>query len=365
MSTQFLADELAGRGCRVTIAVNTRRTAPSREASGALEVLRLRPLPLPMTRMAQRAAMLTRIAYRIRPNIIQGQSLSCGFLAHLAGRIVGIPSVVYIQGLDLYEAGRAARRTYIRWALKRCDAVVAVTHDLRSRAFDLSGRAAEVIPHGLRMRAAHRLQQHEARLILGLPHHAKLVLSVGRLIRLKGTEHLIRAMPRVIEACPEAHLVLVGEGEEKVRLQTLARGLGLDHRIMFAGGHAHEDVIQFMRAADVFVLPSLVESFGIVLVEAMSCGLPIVASNVMGVPSLIDDMVNGLLIPPGDPQALAGGIVGLLADPAASAAMACANARKAADYAMPRVVDRFLALWEGLIDPHVDHAVASTCEAER
>ncbi len=363
MSTQFLAEELTGRGCRVTIAVNTRGTAPSRESSGALEVLRLRPLPLPMTRMAQRVAMLGRIAHRIRPDVIQGQSLSCGFLAYLAGRPLGIPSVVYVQGLDLYEAGCPARWTYIRWALKRCDAVVAVTHDLRSIALSLSGRAAEVIPHGLRMRGAHRLRPQEARSRLDLPQGARIVLFVGRLIRLKGVEYLIRAMPQVIEACPDARLVLVGEGEERPGLQALTRSLGLDGRITFAGGRAHEDVIGFMRAADVFVLPSLVESFGIVLVEAMSCGLPIVASNVMGIPSLIEDGVNGVLVPPGDTSALAGAITRLLADPPASAGMARANARKAANYAMPRVADQFLALWGSLVDPQT-HRMPTSAQRE-
>lgn len=360
MSTQFLAEELAGRGVRVTVAVNTRETAPARESCGALEVIRLRPLPLPLTRMAQRVAMLGRIARRIRPDIIQGQSLSCGFLAYLAGRILGIPSVVYVQGLDLYEAGRPARWTYIRWALRGCDAVAAVTGDLRSIALRLSGRAADVIPHGLRIRMAHRLEREEARLHLGLPDDARIVLFVGRLIRLKGIEYLIQAMPQVIATCPNTRLVLVGEGEEGPRLRALARSLGLDGRITFAGGRAHDEVIGYMRAADVFVLPSLVESFGIVLVEAMSCGLPVVASNVMGIPTLIEDGVNGLLVPPGDARALGGAIRRVLADPPASAAMARANARKASDYAMPRIVDLFLSLWESAADPQSHRISVST-----
>ena len=350
MSTQFLAEELATRGYRVVVVVNTRGTASPRGVEGNLEVFRLRPLGLPMTRMAQRAALLANVARRIRPDIIQGQSLSCGFLAVIAGRFLGIPTATYIQGLDLYEARKWARRTYIRWALTQSDAVVAVTSDLRSRAFDLSGRWGEVIPHGLKFRGAHGLDRQAARSLLRLPQEARIVLFVGRLIALKGVQHLIRAMPRVLAECPDARLVLVGDGEERLPLSALVRELRLEGCVSFEGERAHEEVIQFMRAADVFVLPSLVESFGIVLVEAMSCGLPVVASNIMGIPSVVQDATNGFLVPPGQERALADGITRLLTDPAERAAIALRNTQKAADYALPRVADRFLDLWENAVD---------------
>lgn len=349
MATRFLAEELESRGHRVTVVVNTRRAAPPHEISGTLEVVRLRPLSLPATRMVQRAALLTRVARRVRPEIIQGQSLSCGALAALVGGLLGIPSTVYVQGLDLYESGAWAQRTYIRWALRRNDAVVAVTHDLRQRAYGLSGRQAEVIPHGLRMREAHALDRREARTLLGLPVDAPLVLFVGRLITIKGVDHLIRAMRNMAETQPSARLIVVGDGQERALLQALAQGAGLADRVTFAGERPHEDVIRFMRAADVFVLPSLVESFGIVLLEAMSCGLPVVASNVMGIPSIVADGVNGFLVPPADDRAIAAGVERLLGDPMLRANFAARNVRDAAGYAMPRIADRFLELWENTV----------------
>src|SRR5713226_4703460 len=112
MSTQLLAEELTFRGGHVTVVVNTRRLAPRQEIGQCLNVIRLRPVNLPGTRMAQRAALLINIVRRMRPDIIQGHSLSCGCLALLAGRCLGVPAVAYIQGFDLYEAGRWERRTY-------------------------------------------------------------------------------------------------------------------------------------------------------------------------------------------------------------------------------------------------------------
>jgi glycosyltransferase involved in cell wall biosynthesis len=353
MSTQFLAEELAARGHQVTVVVNTRRTAPPYEASGDLRVLRLKPLGVPLTRMAQRAVQIARIARSVRPDIVQGQSLSCGSLAVVAGRAAGVPAVTYIQGLDLYEAGFLARRTYIRWTLNHSDGVAAVTDDLRSMALGLSGRQAEVIPHGLRLRDAHGLDRRTARAVLDLPADRPMVLYAGRLIPLKGVAYLLQALPRVLEACPDACGVIVGGGEERQNLLALARRLGLSDRAIFVGQKPHEDVIRYMRAADVFVLPSLIESFGIVLVEAMSCALPVVATNVMGIPSVVENDTNGYLVPPRDPQALADRITWLLTHPAERSEIARRNTQKAGAFAMPAIADRFLNLWRDLLASRV------------
>src|SRR5207302_502070 len=193
--------------------------------------------------------------------------------------------------------------------------------------------------------ASHQLDRQAARSETGLSQADQIVLFVGRLVALKGVVHLLGAMPRVLAACPEARLVLVGDGEERSYLEQVARALHLMDRVSFVGAREHGEVIRYMRAADVFVLPSLIESFGIVLVEAMSCGLPIVASKVMGIPAVVEDGVNGVLVPPGDEAALAAGVIRLLTDPAARNQIAERNLAKAADYVLPRIADRFVALW--------------------
>jgi glycosyltransferase involved in cell wall biosynthesis len=349
MATSFLAEELASRGVRVTVVVNTRTSAPARETSCGVEVVRLRPLPVPATRMAQRAAMLLRIAQALKPDVVQGQSLSCGALAAFVGRVLGIPSVTYVQGLDLYESSPWARRTYIRWALRYSGAVAAVTEDLAARARSLVPRPVSVIPHGLRLRPTHGLSQQAARRSLDLLPDEPVVLYAGRLLRIKGVHHLLGAFLRVLARFPLARLLIVGDGEEGQDLQTSARRLGLGPRVAFLGSLPHEDVIRCMRAADVFVLPSLVESFGIVLLEAMSCGLPVVASRVMGIPYLVEDGLNGFLVPPTDEEVLADRITALLSDPDLRARMGEQNRNKAAAYLMPRIADRFFELWQTLL----------------
>jgi glycosyltransferase involved in cell wall biosynthesis len=169
----------------------------------------------------------------------------------------------------------------------------------------------------------------------------------------------------VVAADPSTRLVLVGEGEQRAALEALVRDLGLGARVTFAGQRTHEDVIRFMKASDLFVLPSLIESFGIVLVEAMSCGLPIVASKVMGVPSVIAHGVNGHLVAPGDERGLADGIVSLLGDSDRCAAMTRANVERAAGYALPVVADRFLAVWQSLLTARGSGASTQIGEVRR
>lgn len=345
ISTRCLAEELTTKGYDVTVVVTSSKDGPSRVLDGTIEVYRLKPVDLRMTRMIQRAILVARIAQRKRPDIMQGQSLSCGFLAALVGRSLRIPSVTYIQGYDLYESGRLARRTYIRWALRHSRRLVAVTEELGQKAAILAERHVDVIPHGLKVHKTHNIDRRTARAQLGFPEDIGIVLFVGRLISNKGVKYLVEAMPFVLAMHPNTRLLVVGEGEEKFRLAALAHELRIDDRVILMGQRSHEDVIRIMRAANVFVLPSLAEPFGIVLVEAMSCGLPIVATRVMGIPWIIRDRANGYLVPAGDAMALARRISQLLANPAESNAIGLRNVEQAGDYAMPHVADRFLRLW--------------------
>jgi len=156
-------------------------------------------------------------------------------------------------------------------------------------------------------------------------------------------------MPEVGARCPDARLVVVGGGEALPSLTRMVGELGLADRVVFAGERSHEDVIRFMRAADVFVLPSLTEAFGIVLLEAMSCGLPVVASNVGGIPSLVSDGRNGFLVPPRDEGGLARAITRVLTVPEERAVFVRTNVQKAMSYAWPLIADRFLSLWDDVV----------------
>jgi len=136
--------------------------------------------------------------------------------------------------------------------------------------------------------------------------------SAGRLAPMKGFEHLLRAADRLQAAGTDCTLSIAGTGGLRAELEALAGTLGLDGRVQFAGQVA--DMPAFYRGLDVFVLPSFSEGLPLVVLEAMAAGLPVVATTVGGTPEAMRDGVDGLLVPPGDADALAGAIGRLAAD---------------------------------------------------
>lgn len=142
----------------------------------------------------------------------------------------------------------------------------------------------------------------------------KLVLFAGTLVFLKGVHILIQAMKLVIQRIPDAKLLIVGQGGYKGQLEKLVIELGLEGRVEFVHHVPQAALREYMRSCQVLVLPSLSEGLGRVLVEAMACGKPTIGTNVGGIPSLIHDGVNGFLIPPNDPEALAEKLIYLLSN---------------------------------------------------
>ena len=145
-----------------------------------------------------------------------------------------------------------------------------------------------------------------------IPEASPIVGVVARLEAEKGHRTLIEAWPLVLAAHPEARLLIVGEGSERDSLEAQAASLGICDRVVFTG--RREDVPAVTAALDIAVLPSYREAQGLSVLEAMALSRPVVASEVGGIPEMIENGVSGLLVPPNDPGALADAIVRLLSD---------------------------------------------------
>jgi glycosyltransferase involved in cell wall biosynthesis len=161
-----------------------------------------------------------------------------------------------------------------------------------------------------------RYEQQEACCTLpeeyGMEPGSQLVGVVARLEPEKGHPTLLEAWPRVLRRVPDAYLLIVGEGSRREGLEAQARELRVAHRVVFTG--RRDDVPAVTAALDVAVLPSYREAQGLSILEAMALSRPVVASNVGGIPEMIEDGVTGLLVPPHDAEALAGAITRLLRD---------------------------------------------------
>jgi glycosyltransferase involved in cell wall biosynthesis len=146
----------------------------------------------------------------------------------------------------------------------------------------------------------------------GMAPDAQIVGVVARLEPEKGHPTLLEAWPAVLRSCPEAYLLIVGEGSQREALERQAEDLRIGHRVVFTG--RRDDIPAVTAALDVAVLPSYREAQGLTILEAMALTRPVVASNVGGIPEMIQDGVTGLLVPPHDADALSTAIVRLLSD---------------------------------------------------
>lgn len=203
-----------------------------------------------------------------------------------------------------------------RVAAARFDATLAISESLRRFLKRHSGTDATTVLYGL---DPGPLPAPGARDPLAL-------LAVGRLEAQKGHDVLLEAMPAILARHPGAHLSIAGEGVGRPALTDQIRRLGLESRVTLLG--ARGDVQALMARSGVLVHPSRWEGFGLVLLEAMATGLPIVASGVGGVPEVVADRVTGRLVAPEDPVGLASAVGDLLSDPAEAAELGTAGRQR-------------------------------------
>lgn len=171
---------------------------------------------------------------------------------------------------------------------------------------------------------------------------------VGRLTREKGTYDLLSVLGELRGELPDVHLVIVGDGEERDALLQHARTLGLERAVTFAG--ARSDTALYYSAMDVFALPSYQEGFPMVLLEAMACAVPTVATTVGDIAKIVEDGVTGLLVSPGDTDALRQAIRNLIRHPAKAAAMGTAgNARVRRCFTSAAMAAQYAALYRSTV----------------
>jgi glycosyltransferase involved in cell wall biosynthesis len=290
------------------------------------------------------ARQLAATLRRQRVSVVHSHEFTMAFYGAWAARLAGLPHVITMHG-GRYYAGRLRRRVALRAAIGLSGGVVAVSDPLaQSLARDLWLRRTrvETIANGVRFTAAPR---STLRGELGLPDDAPLIVAVGNLYPVKGHMHLVEALTSLTSTYPRLHLAIAGRGDCAPALERQAEDAGVRARVHLLG--LREDVANILAAADVFVLPSLSEGLPMALLEAMFAGRAIVASAVGDVPVALANGAAGLLVPPGDPAALAAAIARVLASPfEAKHLRSSAQIRAAAEYGVRRMAERYADLYE-------------------
>jgi D-inositol-3-phosphate glycosyltransferase len=249
--------------------------------------------------------------------------------------------------------------------MQAVDAVVASTptdRDQMVRLYGADPSKIRVIPPGVDLALFRPIDPAEARVRLGLPADHRMILFVGRFDPVKGLDTLLEAMALIVQSDPHwldnACLCIVGGDRldeprrmdlELARIEAMRDSLGLHDVVTFLGAQTQDALPLYYSAAQVVVVPSRYESFGLVALEAMACGTPVIASNVGGLADLVRDGRTGFLVPDGDPHALAAKLLPLLDDPELRARLGAHGVATAEAYSWATVAEKIDDLYAELL----------------
>lgn len=261
------------------------------------------------------AGGLVALTFRRRPTLIVCGHVNFGPLALALHHALGIPYVLLAFGIDVglhlsrweLRALRGARAVWSisRWTRRRVLACGVAEENVRILPVTFQETAFDVGPASAVLRARHSIGPND-----------KVILTVGRLDsreRYKGYDKVLMALPAVHRAVGPVRYLIVGQGDDIARLRALAAQLGVDEQVTFCGFVSDLELADYYRLATVFAMPSVAEGFGIVFLEAMACGVPVLGGNKDGTTDALADGDLGLLVDPESTEAISDGLISLLA----------------------------------------------------
>lgn len=294
---------------------------------------------------------LGRLLRLIRPDVLNMHYLlPTGLAGQWWASRLGIPTVVTLIGMDVYDPlyrPAGVLRILMRRGIRRANAVTCIStfvRDVVAREYPpASDGLFMVIPYGVDIKRFHPyVSGYEVRERYGVKPDEKLVLTVQRLYARKGVQHFIRAAEAVRRRCPYTKFLIVGDGPERASLETLARDLGLVDRVIFTGEINNTTLPLVYAASDLFAFHTFHEGLGVVLLEAIASGCPVVTTEAGGTVDIIRHGENGLLVPPGDHERLAEAIVRVLLDEALRRSLGSrGRARAEAEFDWDHVAERY------------------------
>ncbi len=269
-----------------------------------------------------------------RPDVIHSHLWAANVVARVGGRLAGVPVVssvhnpdhedaAWSDGADVSLTKRRIVKGIDRWTARvGNERLIAVSEYVRQSAYrhlKFSLNEIDLLYNPIDTEAlTNPLQKDRAEWLgeLGLPQDAIILLNVARLSPQKGLIHALRALPKIIESYPQAHLLSVGATTDPAwheKLKAEAKQSGVADHFHVLG--SRRDVTDFLRVCDVFVFPSLYEGLGIALIEAMASGCACVATTAGPIPEFVENGRDGILVPPADSEAMATAVCELLANP--------------------------------------------------
>lgn len=300
-------------------------------------------------------SLIQKILY-IKPDIINVHSLLFpSDIAALTARILQIPYVVTIHGFGSSNSGNIYRflsHSYLctlgRKSLNSANRIITLSpNGVRYlQKLGIESRKIQIIPNGIDIERF----QLNADSLKFKKNSDNVILFVGSLTLQKGVHHLIRSMPMILREIPNARLIIVGPdyGYRK-HLEDLAKDIGLISRVLFTGPLYGDELCAFYHLCDVFCLPSSREGLPTVILEAMACGKPIIASNVGGIPDIVENNISGILVDYGNEKKLARSIIKLLSNKSLLNNMGCRGIEIVKNYSWTQIGKEIESVYQGVL----------------
>lgn len=261
------------------------------------------------------------------------------------------PFILTGHGTDVLGLNKGLFRWMKRRTYHKAKRITVVSLALREAIldnYDCGEKSVEVMPMGCDLRRFNP-KLRDLKLYKGIGISGKVILYVGRLTKLKGVEHLIRAMDNDALRLTDSNLVIIGDGDHKQELLHLVRRLNLHDKVTFLGPIDHNRLGRYYASADVFCGPTLAEGFGLTYIEASASGIPIVATSVDGVKEAVIDEVTGILVEPQKPEVLAKALRKLLDSEVTRIKMGRTGRSHAGLFSWENVVNGYSRLYEQVI----------------
>lgn len=314
---------LVNRGFKVTLATTVEQFREEIEETGA-EVVHV-PISRKIAPISDLISLIKLYSFMRKRKFhsVQTYTTKAGFIGRLAAKLAGVPVIIHnILEPPHNSTDNPVLKTFYIWmerlAGRWADHIITTTSPNVEEILDkklVPPEKLTAIPEGIYMGKydAVKAEPGKIRRQLKIPSGSHFLLTVARLEPPKGHRYLLQAAKLLLNDGLDVYFVIVGKGYLREKLEDLARELGVENRVTFTG--FRYDMLEILKSCDLFVLPSLWEGQGVVLMEAMSLEKPLVASAVGGVVDVVEDGVTGVLVPPKNPESIAEAVKKLLANP--------------------------------------------------